>query len=402
MRRFNYTAKDTQSVTRTGLIEAPDERTAAATLRQHGLIPIEIRGQVEKITGLRVPAFGGAVSHTELVNFTRQVSTMVDAGLTLSEALALLEKQIENKKMQKIVSEVLRLVEGGSSLANALSSFPKAFSQIYVSLVQAGEQAGVLDEILSRLADNLEKEREFRSKTRGALIYPAIIVVAMIGVVFIMLIFVIPRLTDLYKEFGTSLPLPTRMLITFSDLARKFWFLVLGGFFGFGFFWRNWTRVGKGRKFKDALLMRIPIWGKLKKNASLSDFARTLSLLVGAGIPIIDALQAVGRAIDNVIYEEALDEAAKQVEKGFPLGASLEAQPIFPPIIAQMVKTGEETGKLDEVLARVAHYFETESEQGVKNLTTAIEPIILIILAFGVAFLIISVILPIYNLTSQF
>lgn len=402
MRRFNYTAKDTQSVTRTGLIEAPDEKTAAATLRQHGLIPIEIRGQVEKITGLRAPTFGGGVSHSELVNFTRQVSTMIDAGLTLSEALALLEKQIENKKMQKIVSEVLKLVEGGSSLANALSSFPKVFSQIYVSLVQAGEQAGVLDEILSRLADNLEKEREFRSKTRGALIYPAIIVVAMIGVVFIMLIFVIPRLTDLYKEFGTSLPLPTRMLITLSDLARKFWFLVLGGFFGFGFFWRNWTRAGKGRKFKDALLMRIPIWGKLKKNASLSDFARTLSLLVGAGIPIIDALQAVGRAIDNVIYEEALDEAAKQVEKGFPLGQSLEAQPIFPPIIAQMVKTGEETGKLDEVLARVAHYFETESEQGVKNLTTAIEPIILIILAFGVAFLIISVILPIYNLTSQF
>lgn len=401
MRRFRYTAKDDKSVTRTGSIEAPDEKSAAVALRQHGLIPIEIQGKLENIGGIPLPSFN-RVSYADIVNFTRQLSTMISAGLTLAEALSLLSKQMGNKKLKSIMSEVLREIEGGSSLAKALSNYPNVFSNIYVSLIQAGEQAGVLDEILNRLAENLEREREFRSKTRGALIYPAIIVVAMVGVIFIMLIFVIPRLTDLYKEFGTSLPLPTRILITLSDLARKFWFLLILGIFGFSFFWKRWTKAGVGRKFKDTIFMRVPIWGRLKQNASLAEFSRTLSLLVGAGIPILEALQSVGKALDNVVYEEALSEAAKQVERGSPLGDAMEQQTAFPPLIPQMVKTGEETGKLDEVLGRVARYFETESEQGVKNLTTAIEPIILIILAFGVAFLIISVILPIYNLTSQF
>jgi type IV pilus assembly protein PilC len=401
MQIFIYTAKDTKNITRTGAIEAPDEKSAAQTLRQHGLVPIDLKRKQEKVGPLPIGRLQ-RIGYGELVNFTRQLSTMINAGLTLPEALSLLEKQVANRKLKKIIGDVLREVEGGNPLSKALSSYPAVFSNIYVSLVKAGEQAGVLDNVLGRLADNLEKEREFRSKTRGALIYPAIIVIAMVGVIFVMLIFVIPRLTDLYKEFGTSLPLPTRILIALSNFMVAFWWLVIGLLVAGSVFWQRWTRQGVGKKFRDEMMLKLPVWGKMKQNTILTEFSRTLALLIGAGIPIIEALKSVAAALDNVIYSDSLLEAAAGVEKGFPLGMSLSHSKVFPPIIFQMIKTGEETGKLDDVLSRVSRYFEMEAEQGVKNLTTAMEPIILIMLAFGVAFLIISVILPIYNLTSQF
>jgi type IV pilus assembly protein PilC len=401
MRTFIYTAKDTKNVTRTGAIEAPDEKSAAQTLRQHGLIPIDLKVKPEAAVFLPISRIS-RIGHSELVNFTRQLSTMINAGLTLPEALTLLEKQVGNRKLKKIIGDVLREVEGGSSLSKSFSSYPSVFSNIYVSLVRAGEQAGVLDNVLARLADNLEKEREFRSKTRGALIYPAIIVCAMIGVIFIMLIFVIPRLVDLYQEFGTALPLPTKILIGLSNFMVHFWWLVIGLLAISIISWQRITQKGLGKRFRDELMLKLPVWGKLKKNIILTEFARTLALLIGAGIPIIEGLKSVAQALDNVIYADALQEAAAGVEKGFPLGMSLSHSKAFPPIVFQMIKTGEETGKLDDVLSRISRYFEMEADQGVKNLTTAMEPIILIMLAFGVAFLIISVILPIYNLTSQF
>lgn len=401
MRTFIYTAKDIKNITRVGAIESPDEKSAAQTLRQHGLIPIELRAKRETVAALTVGRLQ-RISYGELVNFTRQLSTMINAGLTLPEALSLLEKQTGNSKLKKIISDIVREVEGGSSFSKALSTYPAVFSNIYVSLVRAGEQAGVLDTILGRLADNLEKEREFRSKTKGALIYPAIIVIAMVGVMFVMLIFVIPRLTDLYKEFGTTLPLPTRFLIALSSFMVAFWWLVIGSLVASYIFWQRFTRQGIGKRFRDEMALKLPVWGKLKQNTILTEFSRTLGLLIGAGIPIIEALKSVAMALDNALYADALAEAAAGVEKGFPLGMSLSHSKVFPPLVFQMIKTGEETGKLDDVLIRVSKYFEMEAEQGIKNLTTALEPIILVILAFGVAFLIISVILPIYNLTSQF
>lgn len=400
MLTFTYKARDFKNITRSGMIEAPDLKSAATTLRSHGLFPLFLEAKKETLP--IITSRLGRIPFSEVVNFTRQLATMINAGLTLPEALTLLGNQIGNKRLAAIINEVTRLVEGGQPLASALAAHPAVFSPIYIALVRAGETAGVLDDVLLRLADNMEKEREFRSKIKGALVYPAIIVVAMIGVMFIMLIFVIPKLTDLYAGFGTELPAPTRLLIFLSDFLVSFWWLVIGlvvvGLMVAGRF----LKTSKGRRFRDETILKIPVWGKLKKNATLAEFTRTLGLLVGAGIPIIEALKSVAAALDNVFYEEALDSAASGVEKGFPLAQSLAQPAVFPPLISQMVKTGEETGKLDEVLTKVSHYFESESEHGVKNLTTAIEPMILILLAFGVAFLIISVILPIYNLTSQF
>ena len=401
MQTFSYLAKDSRNQEKAGLIEAPDERGAAALLRQHGLLAIDLKPK----KSVQFPVVGtrfGRVSNTEVVNFTRQMATMVNAGLTITESLNLISEQISNKKLGRIISNVQRQVEGGKTLAESLSAYPETFSQIYVSLVKAAESAGVLDTILGRLADNLEREREFRQKIKGALIYPAIIVVAMIGVIFIMLVFVIPKLIELYKQFGAALPLPTRILIFASDFATKFWWLVIILVIGGNIAFSRFIKTAPGREIRDRLILRLPVWGKLKKNAILAEFARTLSLMVNAGIPILEALKSVGAALDNVIYRQALDDIALSVEKGFPLASAMNRPEIFPPIISQMVKTGEETGKLDEVLGRVAKYFESEAEQGVKTLTTAMEPLILIMLAFGVGFLILSVILPIYGLTAKF
>ena len=402
MKTFVYSAKDAASLSKSGSIEAPDERTAAFTLRQHGLIPISIKVRSENLGLKLIATLFSRVSHGELVNFTRQLATMIAAGLTLPDALVILQKQMTNRQFQQILSDVLRNVEGGSSLASALAKHQQLFGKIYIELIRAGESAGVLDNVLNRLADNLEKEREFRSKTRGALIYPAIVLAAMGLVVFVMMVFVIPKLTDLYKEFGASLPLPTRILITISGLSRRFWWLVIAIVVGSIVLLRRYSKSEIGKKQLDAVILRLPVWGKIRQNVILAEFSRTLGLLIGAGIPILDALKIVAGAVDNAVFEQAILTSAKQVERGFPLGVPLSQQKVFPPIVSQMVKTGEETGKLDDVLSKVSHYFESESEHAVKNLTTALEPIILIILAVGVAFLIISIILPIYSLTSQF
>lgn len=404
MRTFFYVAKDIASgVSKSGVIEAPDERSAAITLRQHSLFPISIKLKVDNPVARFFSVFIGKVTQADLVNFTRQLATMVTAGLTLPDALSILQKQTNSGQFQRVLADVRRDIEAGYSLASSLGRYSDIFGKIYIELVRAGESAGALDNILNRLANNLERDKEFRSKTKGALIYPGIVFTAMMGVIILMMVFVMPKLTELYAQFdNAALPLPTAILIRISEITRKFWWAVILILMSIPILVSRYTRTPIGKKQFDRLILAVPIWGKLKKNIILAEFTRTLGLLVGAGIPILDALKIVAEAVDNAVFEKAILESAKQVERGSTLGVPLSQQKIFPLVISQMVRTGEETGKLDEVLAKVSTYFESESEHAVKNLTTALEPIILIILAVGVAFLIIAIILPIYNLTSQF
>jgi type IV pilus assembly protein PilC len=248
----------------------------------------------------------------------------------------------------------------------------------------------------------LEKQKEFRNKVKGAMIYPMVIVVGMLVVGTIMMIFVIPKLLGMYQEFQAELPLPTKILISFSDLATRFWWIALigGGVAIFSF--RSFQKTPLGQKKIDQLKLQLPIYGNLQKMTILTEVTRTLGLLVSTGISIIDGLNIVARAANNSIYLEELQFAAKQVEKGLPLGGTLAEFEEFPAVVPHMVSVGEETGKLDEVLTKLSRYFESESEQMVKGLTTAIEPLIMVVLGLGVGFLIIAVILPIYNLTTSF
>lgn len=400
MKKFNYKAKDKKGKTAIGIVEAGDEKQAARILQEKGFLVISI-SPFKKSLVAQVGPLIGRISTTDLVNFTRQLSTMVTAGLQLTVSLDILEAQAK-PAMAKIVTEIRREVESGGTLAGAMEKHPQAFDQVYIALVRAGEAAGSLDKVLSRLADNLERKREFQRKIKGAMVYPAIVIAAMLVVATIMILFVIPRMMTIYEEFQADLPMTTKILLAISSFATQYWYLFLVFLVGGSFLLRILSRTPQFKTQVDALTFRLPIIGKLKTQVMLTEFSRTLSLLVGAGVLIIDALKIVVNSFSSPLYQRAVEKAIEKVEKGSALASALAQEAIFPPILPQMIAVGEETGKIDDVLKKVSVYFEQEAEMRVKGLTTAIEPLIMIVLGVGVGFLVIAVIMPIYNLTAQF
>lgn len=401
MKKFSYRAKDKKGKTVEGLVEAIDNKGAARILRERQLLVIELK---EKKTGFRLAnflPFLEKVNKDDLVNFTRQLATMINAGLPLTDALSILRLQAKSA-LSKILESVLKDVEGGETLARSLSKHPDVFPEIYIALVRSGESAGALDTILLRLADNLERDKEFRTKTKGALIYPAIVVIGMVIVAAIMVIFVIPKMTSLYEEFEADLPLVTEILLSISNLAVRFWYIALLGIVGLIYGYRRFYKTAIGRQTIDGYKLKLPIFGVLKKKMVMAEFTRTLSLLIHAGVAIIDSLNIVSTTAGNVIFEQSIQRVAKKVEKGTPLANSLAQEEIFPPIVPQMVSVGEQTGKVDEILEKLSYYFNNEAEAAIQGLTRAIEPLMMIVLGVGVGFLVMAVILPIYNLTSQF
>ena len=401
MQRYYYKAKDQAGKTITGEVEAQSESEAAKLVRKKNLIPFFIRAASDNPL-LLLKKVREKVSISEVATFTRQLSTMMNAGLPITDALMILRSQTKGS-MQKVVAQILADVEGGTSLSVAFSKHRKVFSSTYTALLKSGEAGGVMDQVLLRLADNLEKEQEFSGKVKGALIYPAVVIVGMFVVGLVMMIFVIPRLTSLYGEFNASLPMPTKILIGISNFLIKFWplFLVLVGIFLSLF--QSFKKTKAGKRKIDELIFKIPIVGPLQRQVMLTELTRTLSLMVGSGVSILDGMNITAGVINNSVISEALLDAAKQVEKGFPVAFAFGRHPdAFPYILTQMIAVGEETGKMEEVLTKVSHIFEVESDQKVKTLTSAIEPLVMVLLGLGVGFLVIAVILPIYNLTSQF
>ena len=342
------------------------------------------------------------VSLSDQVNFTSQLSVMLSSGLALTQSLEILSSQARNKTFKTILETILRDVQGGSSLSNAMAKHPLAFGRTYVALLRAGEASGSLDKIMLRLGANLEKEREVKGRIKGAMVYPAIISLAMVLVFTIIIVFVIPKLTQMYASLNVELPLPTKIMIGISDFAIKRWWaalLVLGAsVFGI----RSFKKTTQGEYFFAKIALRAPIFGNLTKQSEMADFSRTLSLLISSGVPIVEGLDIVGISLSNLIYRNSMKRVSILVEKGLPLSQALSRDPIFPPLIFQMVSVGEETGKMDEVLGKVSSFYEMEVDQVIKNLSTALEPIIMIALGGMVGLLIISIITPIYKLTSSF
>jgi len=401
MKKFEYKAKNRQGRPYSGLVEAREEKLAAKILVERGLIITSLKPKGENIFTPISSRFTGRISAAEKVNFTRQLATMVNSGLALTDALRLLEEQ-SGPAMGRVVAEVINGVESGLSLSKALSAHEKVFNQVYVALVRAGEEAGVLDKVLNRLAENMEKQKEFTAKVKGALIYPAVVVAGMLMVAVVMMVLVIPKMMTMYEEFSAELPLPTKILMAMSGFMVNFWpvgvVLAAAGVLG-------WPKLMKQRSVRikfDRFVFGLPVIGKLRLKAMMTDFARTLGLLVGSGVLVIDALQIVRDSIGSPVFEEAVDKASQSVQRGYPLAAALAETGAFPTILPQMISVGEETGKTDEILDKVANYFGQEAEQAVKNLTTSLEPLIMIVLGVGVGFLVVAIIMPIYNLTSQF
>lgn len=397
---YLYTARDQTGKPAKGRVEATNEKEAAGLVRERNLVVTSLTPVRGKMS-FSLSRFS-RVSFTDVVSFTRQLSTMVTAGLQIQEALTLLKNQTTKPAMIEMLSKISREIQGGGNLATALAKYPRQFNTTYIALIKAGESSGTLEKVLDRLADNLEKDLEFRSKVKGAMIYPTIIMIAMIAVFFLLMTLVVPKLTALYEDFGADLPLPTRILQGVSDFMVAFWWLILilGGVF-FQLF-NRWKKSALGRPIWDGFMLRLPLIGPLLKEIILVEFTRTLGMLTGAGVHILDSLNILIDSLDNFHFKSALTEITKKVEKGFPMGTLFAQYPIFPPILAQMIKVGEETGKMDESLLKLSGYFERESDHMVKGLTTAIEPVIMIVLGVGVGFIVFAIITPIYNLTSQF
>ncbi|KKR30714.1 hypothetical protein A2715_01700 [Candidatus Woesebacteria bacterium RIFCSPHIGHO2_01_FULL_39_32] len=400
MKRYKYKAKNEKGELVAGEVEASTIDQAAKLVRQQGLVVISLDTKTEFSLNF-FKKISDRVTVGDVTTITRQLSTMINAGLPLTEALVILRSQAKGS-LSKIVSQILADVEEGEALSSAMSKYPQVFSKTYLALIRSGEIGGVLDEVLARLADDMEKQAEFRGKVKGALIYPIIIIFGMLAVALIMIIFVLPRLTTLYEQFEVDLPIMTKMLIAVSNFMVRFWPIVLlsiGGIFYAINIYRH-TSAGK-RKF-DEITLKLPLIGDLQRQIILTDLTRTLSLMIGSGVSIMESLTITSQVVGSSIISDALIDATKMIEKGFPIAFAFSRHPeAFPFILSQMIAVGEETGKMDEVLSKISHVFEVESDQKLKALTAAVEPIILIVLGVGVALMVISIIMPIYNLTTQ-
>lgn len=399
---FQYKARGSDGNMLTGLVDAPSREAAIRLLHEKQLFVVGIQVSRQGLSLTQIQQYFKRITFNDIVNFTRQLSTMVVAGLSLPEALTILRTQTTNQTFADVLVDIEHQIVSGGNLADALAKYPNYFSATYIALIRAGEASGTLDQILTRLSETLESEREFRGKVSGAMIYPIIILIAMICVIFVMMTVVMPKLTGLYKDFNVQLPWSTVLLMAISGFFVRFWWLLIFGIGAFVWLFRRWRKTPLGELLVDQLIFKIPLFGDLQKKIILVDFTRTLGMLVASGIHILEGLQILKNSLGNVLFRNAIGEISKKVEKGFPLGDSFAQQAVFPPIVSQMMKVGEETGKLDETLTKLSKYFQSESEQLVKGLTTAIEPIIMVIMGVGVGFIVISVITPIYNLTSQF
>jgi len=386
-----------------GSIEAKDTSQAAGFLRSKEFIPVNISKKEKRRFLESIPIFGRRSSAGDILLFTRQLSSMLSSGLTLIRSLEILKNQLNKGVMADIISGIISDLEEGKSFSTAISEHPKVFSSIYVSMIKASESSGLLDKALSRFADDLEKEQKLNSTVKGALLYPIIVVIGMIAVVVIMMIFVIPTLSELYKTLpDVELPLATKIVIGLSNFTVTFWPVPVVSVVLLGVFFKRWRNTETGRLIIDSLILKLPVFGPLVKKIILTKLSRTLGLLVGTGTLVVQSLEQVSDVTGNIHYKNAIIDVSKRVEKGESMGDAMSRYVLFPPVLIQLIKSGEQTGKIDEILVKASEYFEGEVDQTVKTLTTAMEPVIMVVLGVGVAFLVISVITPIYTLISAF
>lgn len=397
--RLSYKAIGKDGKVVRGLVDASDVSDAVSYLRQRELYPININPKRGNILLNLLPG-QRKIKGRDVVFFTRLLASMITSGLTLVKSLEILKEQTQSAALVDIENEIINDISEGSTLSKAIGKYPDIFSPIYISLVKAGESSGLLDKILIRLADNLEKQQKLRSTIKSALMYPTIVVLMMTIVMGIMMLFVIPKLSSLYVNLNVPLPLPTQILISISKFLGTFWPIFIVGIVLIGYAFRKWKRSENGELVFDAFMLKVPLFGPLIKKTILAEFSRTLGLLIGTGTLVVDALLQTADVTGNKLFENAVKDVSKRVEKGVTIGDALFAYPIFPQILIQLVKVGEQTGKLDEALVKASEYFESEVNQTVKTLTTAMEPFIMVVLGVAVAFLIISVITPIYSLVS--
>lgn len=397
MPTFVWKGRTVTGASASGELTAQSQADVVAALRQKKIIPTSIKIKEEK-KGFAL--FGSRVAKRALAVFTRQFSTMLGAGLPLLTCLEILSKQTESAGLKTVLGEVRADVEGGLSLADALRRQPKVFDNLFVNMVESGETGGALDVILERLATYLEKTVALQRKIRGAMIYPVIISVVAVLAIAVLLIFVIPIFAKMYQGVGRELPALTQLVIKISDFMKIAALPLLIGLILLFTIIRRWHKTESGAKTMDPFILRLPVFGDLVRKQAIARFSRTLSTLLSSGVPIIDALEITAKSAGNWVIEDAILKARVSIKGGENIADPLSKTAVFPPMVTQMIAIGEASGGLDEMLKKVADFYDAEVDQAVENLTSALEPIIMVFLGGIVGFLVISMYLPIFQLAS--
>ena len=395
---FKWEGKTSKGAIKKGETEAPNEAAIRIHLRQQNIIPIKIvsKGKEFKIN---LP-FKRKVNQRSIAIFTRQLATMIDAGLPLVQSLEILSQQQEIKAFKNIIREIREDVEGGSTFAGALKKHPVTFNDLYTNLVVAGEEGGILDNILNRLANYIEKSEALKKKVKSALIYPATIVGVAVIVVGILMIFVIPVFETMFKSSGQNLPLPTLIVVTLSKMIKKYVVIFIPAMVLLFFILRKYYQTQNGRAVVDRLLLKLPVFGSLFKKIAVARFSRTLGTLVSSGVPILDGLTIVSRTSGNRTIETAILNARASIREGETIAEPLNRSGIFPPMVIQMISVGESTGALDSMLSKIADFYEEEVDIAVVNLTSLLEPLLMVFLGVVIGGVVISMYLPIFNMAS--
>jgi type IV pilus assembly protein PilC len=398
---FAWEGRTRQGTTKKGVMEAVNEAAVMAQLRAQSVTPIAVKPKArDLLAGLSIGK--GRVKTKELVMFTRQFATMIDAGLPLVQCLEIQSDQQPNKRFKEILRDVKGEVEQGSTFADALRKHPKPFDDLYTNLVQAGEIGGILDTILNRLAIYLEKAEALKRKVKGAMVYPATILVVAIGVVILLLVKVIPVFEKMFADFGGTLPAPTQFVVNLSHFMQQYILLILGAMFAtvFSFFWAR--RNSKVFRFRtDAIFLRLPIFGPLLRKVAVARFSRTLGTMISSGVPILDALDICAKTAGNMVIEQGLQRTRTAISEGRTIAEPLEASGVFPGMVVQMIAVGEQTGAMDAMLGKIADFYDDEVDTAVDALTALLEPLMMVFLGGTVGGLLMAMYLPIFKLAEN-
>ena len=397
MPSFAYIARETATGREIrNTLEAATEQAAISALLNRNLLVVSIQEKV----GKRGKTSGGSVALQDLVIFTRQLATMIDAGLAMVQCLQALADQTQNKVMRDVIKDICARVEGGDSFSEALSKHPKVFTRLYVSMVGAGEKGGLLAEILARLATYLENTARLRKKVKSAMMYPTIVTVVAIIITTFLLVKVIPVFGEIYEGFGAKLPAPTQFMINLSKFVSGYFILIFLALGGLVYGWLYFIKTPSGRAFWDARRIKLPIFGTIAHKICLARFSRTLSSLIRSGVPILEVLQIVSQTVGNVVMEKAIKQAMSDIERGEGISAALGKHPVFPNMIIRMCMAGEQTGKIDSMLERISDFLDEEIETTLSGLTSLIEPILIVFLGVVVGGMVICMFLPIFKLSE--
>jgi type IV pilus assembly protein PilC len=401
MAKFAWEGKTRSGQAQKGEMEAPNETAVAAALRRQGVMPGKIKTAGKGLDmEIKLPGFGGKVTTKDLVIFTRQFATMIDAGLPLVQCLEILGRQQDKKIFKDMLVQVKESVESGSTFADALKKHPKAFDNLFVNLVAAGEVGGILDTILNRLAAYLEKAQKLKKKVKSAMTYPATIVGIALIVISVILLFVIPAFEKMFADFGSALPMPTQVVINLSNFIQDYIVAIILVIIALIFAVKKIYATEKGRDFMDDKALKLPIFGILLRKVAVAKFTRTLGTMISSGVPILDGLEIVAKTAGNRTIEKAIYRVKQSISEGKTIAEPLERSGVFPPMVCQMIAVGEQSGSIDTMLNKIADFYDDEVDDAVGNLTAMMEPMLMLFLGTTVGGLVIAMYLPIFKIAG--